>query len=239
MSIFSSPKCLYCHGEMKGDIGWTTFFLREDERLLCETCRGKLERIGGETCPICHRPLEGLDPQYRKDGICFDCHRWETSKKWQGVLRKNISLYHYNDFMAEVIARFKYRGDYVLAKIFSKEIQRALQSVEYDLVVPIPLSKVRLMERGFNQSEALAWEAGITPQSILTRIHSEKQSKKSRTERIHLPHVFSVQDPETAVGKTVLLIDDIYTTGSTLRHAAYALKQVGAKTILSLTVARG
>ena len=79
-------------------------------------------------------------------------------------------------------------------------------------IVPIPLSPERLQERGFNQAEALIVEAGLQSANLLKRTHSEKQSKKSRSDRIHVPQVFSLE-PTTLEGKRILLVDDIYTTG--------------------------
>jgi competence protein ComFC len=156
------------------------------------------------------------------------------------VLQKNYSLYVYNDFMADAIARFKYRGDYAIAKIFSEKLKRIFQQVEYDMLVPIPLSEERLYERGFNQAESLAKEAGAETFHLLNRIHSEKQSKKSRQERIRLPEVFHLSPSAPPIeGKRILLIDDVYTTGSTLRHAAFILLQAGAKSVQSVTLARG
>lgn len=69
------------------------------------------------------------------------------------------------------------------------------------------------------------------------RTHSEKQSKKSRYERIHAQQVFQVCSEEVQ-GKRILLLDDIYTTGSTLRQAAKVLKSAGAIEVKSLTLAR-
>ncbi|MFL6558042.1 MAG: ComF family protein, partial [Bacillus sp. (in: firmicutes)] len=138
----------------------------------------------------------------------------------------------------ETIAKFKFRGGYVLAKIFSDRIKEKLSEIAPDLLVPIPLSEERQYERGFNQAAALLIESDFSPANLLTRIHSEKQSKKSRSERIHLPQVFQIMDEIQIVGKQVVLIDDIYTTGSTLRHAAKLLKEAGAETIQSLTIAR-
>jgi competence protein ComFC len=170
--------------------------------------------------------------------LCNDCVRWEQDPEWSGHLEKNVSLFQYNDFLKEVIARFKFRGDYIIAKIFAEQIKLELSQLDYDLLVPIPLSEERLYERGFNQAEALLTESGFTSTLLLTRIHSEKQSKKSRTERIHVPQVFQVSKDPGVNGKTILLVDDIYTTGSTLRHAAKLLKGAGAARIQSLTLAR-
>ena len=144
----------------------------------------------------------------------------------------------YNDFLKEIIARYKFRGDYILAKAFSLFIKERLKDKHFDYLVPIPLSGERLYERGFNQSAALIHEAGYTAKELLQRIHSEKQSKKSRQERIHQKQVFELL-PADIKNKSILLIDDIYTTGSTLYHAAKVLKTGGAASIYSLTLARG
>ncbi|MGN7175963.1 ComF family protein [Paenibacillus sp. FSL R5-0490] len=125
-----------------------------------------------------------------------------------------------------------------MARAFSPFIRGKLENMKFDCLVPIPLSPERLYERGFNQSAALILEAGFTPAELLQRIHSEKQSKKSRLERIHHHQVFEPLNINIE-NKVILLIDDIYTTGSTLYHAAKVLKTGGAASVLSLTLARG
>lgn len=223
--------CLICDGMIEPKIGWGELFSKEKEQLVCEGCKGKLEVISGETCKICSRPFQNGD-------LCHDCFRWEEDKEWQGFLDKNISLFRYNDFLREVIARYKFRGDYILAKIFAEWMKPKLLEIKADLIIPIPLSEERLYERGFNQAEALIFQAGFVPENLLTRVHSEKQSKKTRLERIQLPQVFHISAEINLEGKKVVLVDDIYTTGSTLRHAAKILKQGGVKEVLSLTLAR-
>ncbi|MGS2778891.1 ComF family protein [Robertmurraya sp. GLU-23] len=218
-------------------IGWGNLLSREEEVLLCDQCTIQLVPITGECCARCNRPFEGLAEEFRKGEFCYDCVRWEEDKEWKGILEHNISLYVYNDFLKGVISRYKFRGDYVLSKLLCKGLKKV--SNEYDLLVPIPLSNERLYERGFNQAEALILEAGFSPTFVLKRTHSEKQSKKSREERIHLSNVFKIASEEEIVGKKVLLVDDIYTTGSTLLHAGRLLKRQGALSVSSFTVARG
>lgn len=238
MNPFTQDRCLLCHEIIFPAVGWNAIFSREKRHHLCPTCEGKLEKIEGETCTICSRPFQNLDENFRTGDLCHDCLRWEEDPEWQGFLDKNESLFLYNDFLKEVIARYKFRGDYVLAKVFVGFIQAVLQTMNADLLVPIPLSGERLYERGFNQAQALVIESGLTSTPILSRIHSEKQSKKTRAERIHLPQVFQISTDIPLDGKRIILIDDIYTTGSTLRHAAKLLKREGAKSIQSFTLAR-
>lgn len=236
--MFQQAYCLICHEVIRPDIGWKALFSAEKEQLICTLCEGKLMKIEGEACRVCCRPMAGLDPRFRHGSLCHDCFRWEEDPEWQGFLEKNTSLFVYNDFLKEVIARYKYRGDYVLSKVFAAYFKDVIKGAAGGMFVPVPLSGERLYERGFNQAEALIRESGQVPSLLLTRVHSEKQSKKSRTERIHIPQVFQLGPDAAIKGKTIILIDDIYTTGSTLRHAAKVLKTAGAASIQSITLAR-
>lgn len=238
MNLFQHEHCLICHESIRPPVGWISIFSVEKQQKICTTCEGKLEKIEDEACRICSRPFRQLDEKFRHNDICHDCSRWEEDHEWKGLLEKNTSLFLYNDFLKEVIARYKFRGDYILAEVFAAFFKEKLNEIDHDLLVPIPLSEERLYERGFNQAAALSIVSGFRPTEILSRIHSEKQSKKSRSERIHLPQVFQIAAETKLAGKKIILIDDIYTTGSTLRHAAKLLKKEGAASIQSFTLAR-
>ncbi|MDQ0218424.1 ComF family protein [Peribacillus cavernae] len=233
--MFKRRNCIICDEEIQSPFTWKSIWTGTEDEKVCEDCNGKLSLITGEACQYCSRVLHD---KYRQGPLCLDCVRWENDKEWSGYLEKNTSIFHYNDFLKEVIAKFKYRGDYALAEVFAPFVKEKLRDDHFDLVIPIPLSDERLKERGFNQAEAIAATATLETFDALLRIHTEKQSKKSRKERISLAQVFQVKDTKLVDGKKILLIDDIYTTGSTLRHAAKALKQSGATEITSLTLAR-
>lgn len=232
-------KCLYCGEVITPIVSWEALFSRQVEKLLCDRCEEQLVPVQVECCVRCSRPFEGLAKEFRKGDICYDCVRWEQDPDWSGILERNISLYQYNDFLKEFIGRFKFRGDYVLAKVFNASLNKVVKKLTFDLLVPVPLSEERLYERGFNQSEALIIEAGLKSTFVLKRTHTEKQSKKSRGERIHLEDIFIITDKVDVVGKRVVIVDDIYTTGSTLVHAGKVLKQQGALSVSAITVARG
>lgn len=233
-----SEYCLFCHEELIEHISWSTFFSKREEELVCPSCQEQLEEITGKRCDICSRPLERIDAQYVVGTRCSDCVRWENDSEWQGYLAGNLSIYLYNDFLKEIISQFKFRGDYILAKVFAQKLKASIRTLRTDYLVPIPLSTERQFERGFNQAEAFLREAGLHSTHLLQRIHGEKQSKKSREDRIHLPQIFQLTDSFVISGKRILLIDDIYTTGSTLRHAAKLLKKAGAGDVFALTLAR-
>ncbi|MFK2826316.1 ComF family protein [Bacillus sp. B190/17] len=227
--------CLLCEEETNRSLSWRQFFLLDAPPVICAACRQPFERITGEGCRICSR----TDSEFITNGVCFDCRRWEEDPVYHGVLAANRSLYLYNEAMKAFIARFKYRGDYVLARVFAEELKAAAKKIDYDVVIAVPLSEERLYERGFNQAEALAREAGLHLIDVLQRVHSEKQAKKSRAERLQAPQVFRLKEKSAVSNKKVLVIDDIYTTGSTLRQAAHLLKQMGAAQVQALTLARG
>ncbi|WP_244668372.1 ComF family protein [Bacillus sp. NTK074B] len=218
-------------------LSWRGLFYSEPQ-FLCEECLVQLEKIEGERCNGCSRSLDELPSNLIKEGVCLDCHRWEQDPEWRGILAHSHSFYHYNDFLKDYLARYKYRGDHVLAQAFSHTIKSYLDKIKYDLLIPIPLSDERLYERGFNQSTALLEEAEVRPSHILTRSHSEKQSKKTRSERLRQEQVFHLTE-NVVREKNILLFDDIYTTGTTLRQAAKLLKEAGAAEVSSLTLARG
>lgn len=229
--------CLICHEEIESALSWRTLFGEDKTPKICGECNENFSPVTGEICEICGRPFAFLEAEYRVENLCFDCKRWED-EHWSGSLDQNRSLYRYTDFAKDIMAKFKFRGDYVLAEIFAEDLCQALQAYQYDYIVPIPLSEERLYERGFNQAEALISTAGFKPTHLLSRVHTEKQSKKSRSERIHIEQVFKLETELNLNSKTILLIDDIYTTGSTLRHAAKLLKENGAAKVYSFTLAR-
>ncbi|MFY4775084.1 ComF family protein [Metabacillus sp. RGM 3146] len=226
--------CLLCDSLIKEAGTWKGLFFLEEQPFACEDCRGGFERIIGKICICCGRSM----PEER---LCGDCRQWEKTQGWKGLLKKNRSIYSYNEFMKDTIARFKYRGDAELVKLFSSDLKKAFKKhfTETDLIVPIPLSLERLSERGFNQAELLAKQLSLTIIHPLTRTSTEKQSKKTRKERLRSQQPFQLTPTVEIHQKNILLVDDIYTTGKTLRQAAKLLLENGALTVSSLTLVRG
>lgn len=231
--------CILCHNYFEEVDSWATLFSLVEPDPLCSTCCEKFEKIEGELCESCWRPFSGVADEYREGNLCYDCVRWEKDPQWDGVLTKNRSIYLYNDFAKDVISLYKFRGDYVISSIFKTPLKKAFKThfnTSY-LVVPIPLSAERLYERGFNQAKVLAGLLGEPVHEVLVRMHLEKQSKKSRSDRISGENVFRLVSEVRE--QNILLVDDIYTTGSTLRHAGKVLLEAGANSVSSLTLMRG
>lgn len=226
--------CLWCLEEMIRTVQWGNLFNLTKPHVLCTICSDQIEKIGGNRCPICSRP------QTEKNR-CFDCERWEGYFQNNDPLTTNYSLYTYNSFMQDIITKWKYRGDYCLREIFREDFNQAVQKfVKAEKIqaqiVPIPLSNDRTLERGFNQAGALAGLLDRPISDVMKRVHSEKQSKLRRYERMNTGNPFTVIPP--IVGP-VIIVDDIYTTGRTLRHAASLLKANGATDVYAFTLIRG
>jgi competence protein ComFC len=233
--------CLYCHQLYSESWSWAALFGQNAEPLLCQSCTAKLKLIKGDICRICGRLFSLFPEQYRQGDSCYDCIRWEEDEEWAGVLQQNRSLYVYNDFLKVVIAKIKYRGDAELVKAFYPVARSKFKSIYLkSLLVPIPLSEERHYERGFNQAYIIARSFNKNVHNLLERnTHEEKQSKKNRHERMKKKdNPFIVIDKEPIKGHSVLLIDDVYTTGSTLRYAAKVLIEAGAKRVSSITLGR-
>lgn len=226
--------CLICNEEISRKASWTSLLLGS-ENVTCDDCFKNLKKVTGPTCPTCCRPQD-------VETLCSDCGRWEDDPAWENILTKNISVFEYNDAMKEILSTFKFRGDAALVNVFQQtfveSFKNQLASLSFDAAIPIPLSAERLYERGFNQAKLLTDFLPLPQLDVLKRTHHEKQSKKSRTERLAAANVFSLTTPSKIANKRIVIVDDIYTTGSTLRHAAKLLLQNGATSVSSLTLIR-
>jgi competence protein ComFC len=225
--------CLWCQREILAEVNWGNLFYPDSLQHLCGQCMAKLEPLIGKQCALCSRLTDN-------NKVCMDCERWESDPDWQGTLVFNKSVFLYNEAIQEMVVKWKYRGDYILREVFrtafGKKFLETFSLWNDIVVVPIPLSKERLAERGFNQAESLASLVETPMHHALARVNGEKQSKKTRRERLASMNPFEVT---MEVKKTIVLIDDIYTTGVTLRHAAKKLKESGCPAVYSFTLIRG
>lgn len=207
---------------------------RAYEQGMCRLCLEDLTRIEGDICDRCGRASGA-------GSLCVDClNRKET------YFVSNRSALEYNRKMKEIISLYKFRGEeslaHTLAGFLGESYQRFYKDIAFDAITYVPLHETRLEERGFNQAEQLAAQLSqrikipLMPLLIRTRF-TDKQSKKHRQERLQtLNDAFQVS-PFSIPLKRVLLIDDVYTTGSTVNECARALTREGIE-VYSLTVAR-
>lgn len=143
--------------------------------------------------------------------------------------------------------RYKFFGHTELSVSYARIICSCLRNfscTDFDVVVPVPLSKERMAERGFNQSELIARkvsEAFSVPcisNELIKRRHTKRQSELPMSERFkNVRGAFALNKPDKIRDKRVLLIDDIYATGATMREAALVLSGT-AKNIIACTAAK-
>ncbi|WP_349408642.1 ComF family protein [Pseudalkalibacillus sp. SCS-8] len=145
--------------------------------------------------------------------------------------------------MKDYFALFKYRGDAEVIQAFEKQLKKLYRKeFKNTIAVPIPLSIERHYERGFNQSKFITDLVTKRQLDCLKRpVHETKQSKRSREDRLANETIFSFKTEyaDQINGQNVTLVDDIYTTGSTVEAAGRILLDHGARTVSSMTVARG
>jgi competence protein ComFC len=121
----------------------------------------------------------------------------------------------------------------------AKELKEALKKYSDYLICPLPLSKERFRERGFNQVCGCLESADCSYIELLERKEPSPQSEKSRAERLKMEQPFALKVENRKIrNQRVLLVDDVYTTGRTLFHGAEILYKNGAKTVKSLTFSR-
>ena len=159
------------------------------------------------------------------------------------------SLYVYDDLIRESIARFKYGGRQEYARHYGIDMVNRLGSFisacRPDLMIPVPISKKKLISRGYNQADLMASHisrlTGIpVSDTIITRITDTLPMKElSRTERMkNLKGAFKIGDVDVKC-RNVLIVDDIYTTGSTIDAMAALLKGHGVERVYFVTLSSG
>ena len=194
----------------------------------CPDCWDRLEPISRPFCPQCGTPapvIEGLCGLCRRGDYAFDFAR---------------SLFLFTDPMRGILHHFKYSGRVSLARPLGRRLRTHMQEEGFaaTLALPVPLHRARERERGFNQAELLARHLGIRVDSRLLwrRKNTPSQTGLSRSQRaLNLSAAFEVtRTPPDCV----MVVDDVYTTGSTLHEIAKTLKRAGTSRVEVLTVAR-
>jgi ComF family protein len=207
---------------------------------LCPNCTEQIEFITYPLCPQCGLPLATERGSDHRCGSCI-IHPPPFSAARAATI--------YNGHVQEMIHRFKYQNQVHLRRPLSLLTARHLSSFithhQPEIVIPVPLHRKRLKDRGFNQALLIAESISTictTPliRHNLRRIRwTEPQiSLKAEERASNLRGAFALHDSSAIKGKKVLLIDDVFTTGSTVIECAKTLKQGGAKEVVVITVAR-
>lgn len=203
-----------------------------EKAIVCEACLGRFKAIKSSEgrCEWCQKIDENK--------MCEECVAWKNKYGYQ---LQHYGMYDYNEWLKEWIKNYKYQGDYRLAQVFKREVNQKIKQLTCDVVVPIPLSEKKENERGFNQVSSMLYFAQVPYEKILEKKEeSLSQSGKNREERLHYEQPFSVINEKKGLlkGKRVLVVDDVYTTGTTIHHAVDLLYENGAKEVESLSLGR-
>lgn len=178
--------------------------------------------------------------------LCLDCRKGLRIKGYEArppkSLDRVIYALKYDQLVARLIKVFKYRLCKDLGRslgIILAEVGRKYFVISNYVVVPVALDKWKRRQRGFNQADILASGFSGVEQILGRRVKKQAQAGLGRRERLsNLEGLFFVKDAEKIVGKKVLLIDDVMTTGSTLRCCAEVLLAAGALSVSALVLAR-
>ena len=184
---------------------------------------------GEQHCPACCRLQETSQ-------LCPECRCWRQMYSWKLT---HQALYCYNTAMKEFMHQYKFAGDYRLRAVFAPEFTATIRQKRAEVVVPIPVTQSTMATRGFNQVTGLLDGVKLTPCLQHRTLEKTAQSHKSRRERLQTPQPFALSGPVADLaGKRGLLVDDVYTTGRTLYHAADLLYRAGAVNVMSISLAR-
>lgn len=224
LKLFIPDFCISCD-----DVSFST---------LCESCSHKIKHISGSICQVCGRP-SGL--KHHTSYICYDCVLNPLFFDW------HRSLFIYDKPLSDWIYRLKFKYDLVYLKYFGEEILNRYGSIikSVDYIIPVPLSKERLKQRGFNQSLELAkyiskkLKVNYLRNDLVKVKNTPNQTDLKKNDRKNnLRGVFQFRSNQNLENKKVLLIDDVFTTGSTLNECSKVLKKEGVKYVFGLTIAR-
>lgn len=212
---------------------------------VCSDCLSSLSPAGANACSICGEAL-GFTPTELNAacGMCRRAHpRFDFAisfGSYDGALRRLVHLFKYEQLQpaASILGR----------KLGEAIVTRNLVSEDPILVVPVPLHKSKRRQRGFNQSELLAQSALKHLERSRFELHTGNLRRVRPTvsqtgltrhqRRENVRGAFMVTVPERVRARTVLIVDDVYTTGTTLNECARVLRAAGAKQVFVATVAR-
>ena len=199
----------------------------------CEDCKSSLVELTEPLCEKCGLPQS-------EHGTCLRCQEnlpaYEQLRSWVA----------FDGAVREALHRVKYDSDFGMGEQLAADVLPFINSLNWDvdMIVPVPLGKQRYRERGYNQAASFArplsfakgWQ--YAPNALQRVKETQSQVDLSAVERAKNVQDAFVADSRSVDGKSVLVLDDVSTTGATLNSCASALISGGAKVVYALTIAR-
>jgi ComF family protein len=230
------PRCRACGGQIAG----------RDSDYFCGFCWSEIRLVSHPLCTLCGRPFLDAGGADHKCGTCLSRPpRFVSARAWACYPREELA----EDPLRQVVHRFKYGRKVSLGKplgrLMAGGCREFLNDCGIELIIPVPLHPKRLRWRGFNQSVLLARQvsrAYALPIDAFILIRDKEtlpQTQLSEEERRkNVRGAFSVRAPGVLKAKTILLVDDVYTSGATLNECSRVLTRAGARKVHVLTLAR-
>jgi len=214
-------------------------FLEEGQQGICPDCLSKIRWIEPPLCTLCGVPFLSREIENHPCGACLTRGKYFTMARAVG---------YYEGPLREAIHRWKYEEKSYLTLFFGEKLAegfcRYWDPQSFDLIIPVPLHSKRLRERGFNQALLLVKELGrrtripYSKRLLQKRILTPPQVNLSGGEREKgVRGSFHIQRDEEIEGKSILLVDDVYTTGATVNECSKVLLKAGAERVDVLTIA--
>jgi ComF family protein len=232
IDIIYPSRCHICRSFLSNDS-------RENHHF-CPDCLNGFLRISPPLCPICGKPFESFSEE---NHLCEECMRKRPFFNSLGA------PYLYQGGIMDAIHQMKYAGKTYLAKslgpLLASFASKWLDKTEGLLMMPVPLHPKKLRERGFNQSLLLArimtplLDTELDFLSLRRVIYTRPQTGLNSDERKrNVRRAFAMIGQRDFKGKTVILVDDVATTGNTMNECARVLKKAGCKKVFCLALAR-
>lgn len=202
-------------------------------------------------------PVCGICLKTSKKYICEDCMELIKFKSLNKIntynnknFKEHLYILKYEGIIRQRMLDYKFKEKSYLHRSFSEMILNSKENIEfikkYDVLIPIPIHKDRMRTRGYNQSELIAKDLAYEIKNIKLEnrvliktkniIAQSSLNKKQRENNIK--DVYQIKSVEKVMNKKILLLDDIYTTGSTVNECAKILKEAGCKEVGIITIAK-
>jgi ComF family protein len=226
LEFFLPRMCLFC-GVPVGE---------EAAVAVCPACEAQIQWVESPLCDCCGVMFAERDGP---DHVCGECQADPPP------FARARAAALYDGPVTQAITRFKFSRQLALLPVMQHWLKRPLcleLVAAADLLAPVPLHRKRIKHRGFNQALLLAQafpQARVAREAVVRTRHTQPQvGLKPKERRDNVKGAFAVTDPALVKGKHVLLVDDLYTTGATVKECARVLLKAGASRVEVLTVAR-
>ena len=211
-----------------------------------------LDIIYPKQCIICGKTYTDIicDKCYYKNIFPIVKKQWRIKRYSNKCFDEHLYIFEYKDEIRKKIIDYKFNDKVYLrdffVKIFIKNKKMCRKIKKYDIIIPVPIHKKRERERGYNQSELIAYKIAekfqglkLLTDTLVKNKYTKPQSSLDKIQRQNnVKDVYSIKNKEKILNKRIILFDDVYTTGATVNECSRLLKENGAKEILIFTIAK-